>query len=216
MGGGSGAAVSPCPPSLSPPGQWCPVAGEPIPGTSCGGDTLPSPGPVPWARGPLGDGFGSGGCLSSPSPAEKKVSSSPMKAVEGTDMMKAGGCALPQEERSFPIASPSRPPPRRPSARCPPTATTHRSMAFQARGRAHCLFAIGGFVFASTPRLVRGSELPSHPPFHVSAPVSSFASRSVRGFSERGRSGASAAAVADAVPALAAPWLAAGGELAGR
>ncbi|XP_054038138.1 paralemmin-1 isoform X4 [Rissa tridactyla] len=30
-----------------------------------------------------------GGCLSSPSPAEKKVSSSPMKAVEGTDMMKA-------------------------------------------------------------------------------------------------------------------------------
>ncbi|XP_074933439.1 paralemmin-1 isoform X2 [Phalacrocorax aristotelis] len=30
-----------------------------------------------------------GGHLSSPSPAEKKVSSSPMKAVEGTDMMKA-------------------------------------------------------------------------------------------------------------------------------
>ncbi|NXN11440.1 PALM protein, partial [Indicator maculatus] len=28
-------------------------------------------------------------CLSSPSPAEKKVSSSPMKVVEGTDMMKA-------------------------------------------------------------------------------------------------------------------------------
>ncbi|XP_072701675.1 paralemmin-1 isoform X1 [Ciconia boyciana] len=30
-----------------------------------------------------------GGSLSSPSPAEKKVSSSPMKVVEGTDMMKA-------------------------------------------------------------------------------------------------------------------------------
>ncbi|NWH59409.1 PALM protein, partial [Geococcyx californianus] len=34
-------------------------------------------------------GFGSDGDLSSPSPAEKKVSSSPMKVVEGTDMMKA-------------------------------------------------------------------------------------------------------------------------------
>ncbi|NXJ80779.1 PALM protein, partial [Trogon melanurus] len=33
--------------------------------------------------------FSPGGHLSSPSPAEKKVSSSPMKAVEGTDMMKA-------------------------------------------------------------------------------------------------------------------------------
>ncbi|XP_061212077.1 paralemmin-1 [Neopsephotus bourkii] len=44
--------------------------------------------PVPnTQKSPLG--AVKGGCLPSPSPAEKKVSSSPMKAVEGTDMMKA-------------------------------------------------------------------------------------------------------------------------------
>ncbi|NWR50484.1 PALM protein, partial [Regulus satrapa] len=52
---------------------------------SHGGDTLPSLGPVPrahqaivWAQ-----------AVVSPSPADKRVSSSPMKAVEGSDMMKA-------------------------------------------------------------------------------------------------------------------------------
>uniref|UniRef100_A0A8B9Z0B5 Paralemmin-1 n=1 Tax=Buteo japonicus TaxID=224669 RepID=A0A8B9Z0B5_9AVES len=70
-------------------------------------DTSPSLGPIPRAPGRPGDYFGSGGRLSSLSPAEKKVSSSPMKAVEGTDMMKAGRCPLPREERSFPVASPS-------------------------------------------------------------------------------------------------------------
>ncbi|XP_064898194.1 paralemmin-1 isoform X3 [Columba livia] len=47
-----------------------------------------SPGPLPRAHRQGCDGLGSGDHLSSPSPAEK-VSSSPMKVVEGTDMMKA-------------------------------------------------------------------------------------------------------------------------------
>ncbi|KAI1230542.1 hypothetical protein IHE44_0010004 [Lamprotornis superbus] len=38
--------------------------------------------------------------------ADKRVSSSPMKAVEGSDMMKAGRCPLPWEECSFQAASP--------------------------------------------------------------------------------------------------------------
>ncbi|PKK17813.1 paralemmin, partial [Columba livia] len=44
--------------------------------------------PLPRAHRQGCDGLGSGDHLSSPSPAEK-VSSSPMKVVEGTDMMKA-------------------------------------------------------------------------------------------------------------------------------
>lgn len=89
-------------------------------------------------------------------------------------------------------------------------------MAFQAQGREHQLFAIRGFVFTSTPQLVCGSGPPPPAPFHVSAPVSSFASCSVCGFSERGQGrGTSAAGMADPAPVLTAPWLVAGGELAG-
>ncbi|KFU92768.1 Paralemmin-1, partial [Chaetura pelagica] len=42
-----------------------------------------------WGELLAGDGPGSSGHISSLSPAEKKVSSSPMKAMEGTDMLKA-------------------------------------------------------------------------------------------------------------------------------
>ncbi|NXW07546.1 PALM protein, partial [Fregetta grallaria] len=62
--------------------------GSPSQAPATGGHTA-FPGPVPRAHGRPGERFGSGGHLSSLSPAEKKVSSSPMKAVEGTDMMKA-------------------------------------------------------------------------------------------------------------------------------
>lgn len=124
------AAPSPCP---------CPLAGSGL-----------SPGPLPRVQRKGCDGLGSGDHLSSPSPAEK-VSSSPMKVVEGTDMMKAGGYLLPGEQLSLPAPS-------------PPRCSRHRrSMPFHAPGTEHRLFAIRAFVFASTPRLVRGSGPPHAP-----------------------------------------------------
>lgn len=179
--GEAGAAPSPRP--LSPLGQRCPAMGEPVPGSSHGGHTPPSPGRIPWVHGRAGDRFGSGGCLSSPSPAEKKVSSSPMKAVEGTDMMKAGGCPLPWEERCFPVASPpprSRAAPRLAarSAALPPPLPTARWLS-KPKAEHVVYLQSEGFGFASPPRLVR---VPCpHSPFNVSAPVSSFTSRSVCG-----------------------------------
>lgn len=67
------------------------------------GDTLPSLRPDPWAH----QAILWAQAVVSPPPADKRVSSSPMKAVEGSDMMKAGRCPLPWEERSFQAASPS-------------------------------------------------------------------------------------------------------------
>lgn len=87
-------------------------------------------------------------------------------------------------------------------------------MAFQAQGREHQLFAIRVcFCFhptASSRFRALLAPIPCLLRFHPSPPAR------VCGFSERGRgSGASAASMADAAPALTAPWPAAGGALAG-
>lgn len=89
-------------------------------------------------------------------------------------------------------------------------------MAFQAQGREHQLFAIR-VCFRFHPaagswfRALLLAPIPCLLRFHPSPPAR------VCGFLERGRgSGASAASMADAVPALTAPWPAAGGRLPGR
>lgn len=127
MGGGSQGSPVPMSPAPVPSRVAMPCGRGARPRHQPWGDTPPSLGPIPRAHGRPGNRFGSGGRLSSPSPAEK-VSSSPMKAVEGTDMMKAGRCLLPREEHSFPVASPlpSRAAPQlaaRPAALPPPLPT---------------------------------------------------------------------------------------------
>lgn len=144
-----------------------------------------------------GDRFGSGGRLSSPSPADKRVSSSPMKAVEGSDMMKAGRCPLPWEERSFQAASPS--PPHRP--RLAATAAAPRRAARclskpRAENIRHCNHRVW-FCFHPTV----GSRLRASPPQPRSMSLLQFhPSRSVCSFSAQGRgSRVLAASTADPV-----------------
>lgn len=133
------------------------------------GDTLPSLGPDPWAH----QATLWAQAVVSPPPADKRVSSSPMKAVEGSDMMKAGRWPLPWEERSFRAASPS--PPAPPSARChrshsPPC----RSMPFQAQGREQPSLQSQGLVLLPPHGWFVAQGLSTSALFHVSAPVSSF------------------------------------------
>lgn len=131
------ATPEPCP--RVPPRAEVPCGGGAHPRLQPWGDTLPSPGPAPWAQQAM---VWAQAAVSSPPPADKRLSSSPMKAVEGTDMMKAGRCPLPWEESSFQAASPS--PLHRPWLAA--TAAAPRSMPFQAQGAQHPSLQSQGLV----------------------------------------------------------------------
>lgn len=133
-------------------------------------------------------------------------------------MMKAGRCPLLREERSFPVASPS--PSTPPLGSLPTSQPCHRCSppldGFPSPRQRTSVICNQRVCFRFHPTAGSWFRAPPPTPFHVSAPVSSFASRSVCGFSERGQGrGTSAAGMADPAPVLTAPWLAAGGELAG-
>lgn len=136
------------------------------------------------ARGWLG--ISSGRRFSSPPPA-KKVSSSPMKAVEGTDMMKAGTCPLPREEHSLLVASLL--PPRGIFRLTALSAQPVLQPCHQRSPPLHEFPSLGHQISVICHRRVRvqwdpaaGLQFRAPIPslFHVSAPVSSFASCCLR------------------------------------